>query len=63
MAKVLLLEPEVDREPEMDREPDFVARGRFSECKRMWPVQSCHRFFFPKLRGTRTKKQKYFLDL
>ena len=32
VAKVLL------REPEVAREPVFVARGRFSEWKGMWPV-------------------------
>ena len=26
--------------------PFFVVRGRFSECKGMWPAQACHRSFF-----------------
>jgi len=40
VAEVLLPEPEVAHEPV------FVARGRFSEYKRMWPVKACHLSFF-----------------
>ena len=40
------------------REPVFLARGRFSECKAMWPAQACHQFFFQnwKERGPKNKK-------
>ena len=43
------------------REPVFVARGRFSECKGMWPVQAYHRFF-SKLKGTRTNNKTIFFN-
>ena len=53
--------------------PFFVVRGRFSECKGMWPAQACHRSFFSKFkklkrnenwkeRGAKNKKI-HFLDL
>ena len=55
VAKVLLCEPEVAREPV------FVARRRFSECKRMWSVQACHRSFFFKIERNQKTKKYIFL--
>ena len=56
VAKILL------REPEVAREPVFVARGRVSECKGMWSVQACHRFFFQNWKERRLKNKKIFIN-